>query len=138
MKKLFFILMGGITFAIGTAAVFIPFVPTTPFYLLTTFFWANSSEKLHTYLVNHRYYQKYIQETLVEKKITTKGKVRMFLSMGILFFIPCLIVRDKVMTITLTMVYLAHLLFFTWYFNKEKKTHSFIEKDSLKEAAPED
>lgn len=51
MKKQLFILLGSLMFGLGTLGIFLPFLPTTVFYLLTGFFWIRSSDKL---------YQKYV------------------------------------------------------------------------------
>ncbi|MGH2199139.1 YbaN family protein, partial [Enterococcus faecalis] len=55
------------------------------------------------------YYQKYIHAAFFEKKITRKGTWKLFISMFLLFAIPCLIVRNTLMTTTLAIVCLAHV-----------------------------
>ncbi|KAF1297320.1 DUF454 domain-containing protein [Enterococcus sp. JM4C] len=121
MKKWLFIILGSITFAIGTLGIFLPFLPTTVFYLLTGFFWLRSSEKLHQKFIQSKNYQKYIQETLVEKKITNKGMIKMFLMILIVFAIPGILVNNLVMRITLTIVYVAHVIGLTWYLKGKNK-----------------
>ena len=109
MKKLFFIFLGSCTFALGTLGIFLQLLHTTGFYLLTDFFWMRSSDKLYNKFLASSYYQKYIQEAFFEKKITRKGKWKLFISMFLLFAIPCLIVRNTLMTTTLAIVYLARM-----------------------------
>ncbi|HDT8012565.1 TPA: YbaN family protein [Enterococcus faecalis] len=121
MKKLFFIFLGSCTFALGTLGIFLPLLPTTCFYLLTAFFWMRSSDKLYNKFLASSYYQKYIQEAFFEKKITRKGKWKLFISMFLLFAIPCLIVRNTLMTTTLAIVYLAHVIGLSWYWRPKKK-----------------
>ena len=121
MKKLFFIFLGSCTFALGTLGIFLPLLPTTGFYLLTAFFWMRSSDKLYNKFLASSYYQKYIQEAFFEKKITRKGKWKLFISLFLLFAIPCLIVRNTLMTTTLAIVYLAHVIGLSWYWRPKKK-----------------
>ena len=121
MKKLFFIFLGSCADALGTLGIFLPLLPTTGFYLLTAFFWMRSSDKLYNKFLASSYYQKYIQEAFFEKKITRKGKWKLFISMFLLFAIPCLIVRNTLMTTTLAIVYLAHVIGLSWYWRPKKK-----------------
>ncbi|MGC3394312.1 DUF454 family protein, partial [Enterococcus faecalis] len=91
------------------------------FYLLTAFFWMRSSDKLYNKFLASSYYQKYIQEAFFEKKITRKGKWTLFISMFLLFAIPCLIVRNTLMTTTLAIGYLAHVIGLSWNWRPKKK-----------------
>lgn len=120
MKKGLFVLLGSLTFGLGTLGIFLPFLPTTVFYLLTVFFWIRSSDKLHQKFINSESYQKYVQDALVNKNITTKGMIRMFLMMLIIFLIPGVLVNNVVMRITLAIVYVAHVGGLTWYLKGKK------------------
>lgn len=127
MKRWLYILLGMFTFGLGTLGIFLPFLPTTVFYLLTGFFWLRSSEKLHQKFVQSKSYQKYVQDALIERKITTKGMVRMFLLMFVIFLIPALLVDNLVMRVTLAIVYLAHVIGLSWYLKGKKKISQLPE-----------
>ena len=132
MKKWLFIALGSITFALGTIGIFLPFLPTTVFYLLTGFFWLRSSEKLYQKFIQSKNYQKYIKETLIEKKITNKGMIKMFLMILVIFLIPGILVNNTIMRISLTVVYIAHVIGLTWYLKgKEKKQPKTAELGDL-------
>lgn len=122
MKKILYISLGALTFALGTIGIFVPFLPTTVFYLLTGFFWLRSSEKLYTKFIQSESYRKYVDEPLVKKKMTTKSMVKMFSVIFIIFLIPCLLVDNTIMRVTMAIVYLAHVIFLTWYLKGKKAT----------------
>lgn len=125
--KLLYITLGAITLALGTLGIFLPFLPTTVFYLLTGFFWLRSSEKLHQRFVNSATYKQYVEEPLVKKKITNKGMVRMFAMMAVVFALPGILVDNTPMRICLVLVYVAHVIGLTWYL-RIKKGKVTIEK----------
>lgn len=120
MKKWLFIVLGSLMFGLGTLGIFLPFLPTTVFYLLTGFFWIRSSDKLYQKFVGSESYQKYVQDALVNKNITTKGMIRMFLMMLLVFLIPGLLVNNLLMRMTLAIVYVVHVIGLTWYLKGRK------------------
>lgn len=128
MKKGLYIGLGGLALALGTIGIFVPFLPTTVFYLLTGFFWLRSSEKLHTKFIQSESYHKYVEEPLVKKKMTTKSMIKMFIVMFIVFLIPCVLVDNLVMRVTMGIVYVSHIIFLTWYLKgKRGKTSEVVE-----------
>ncbi|MBO0479161.1 YbaN family protein [Vagococcus fluvialis] len=126
MKKSLFIILGGISFILGTLGLSLPFIPTVPFYMLTSFLWLRSSEKLYNKFVQSTYYQKYIQELIIEKKMTTKGLVKLFAMIFIVFLIPGILVDNLVMKISLVVVYMLHLIFLTLYFKKKERKNMSV------------
>lgn len=115
VKQIVFIVLGCICLALGTVGVFLPILPTTPFFLLTVFFFANSSQKLHDWFVGTKLYKKHLESFVQKKGMTCRTKISILTSvtllMGFGFFmmarkgiwIPCII---------LAAVWLAHLLYF--------------------------
>ena len=73
LKKYLYMGMGFLTFGLGTVGIFLPFLPTTVFYLLTGFFWIHSSDRLHKQFVESEKYKQYIDDPLVKKTSRTKG-----------------------------------------------------------------
>ena len=60
MLRPFLIALGSVSLALGVLGIVLPLLPTTPFLLLSAFCFARSSERLHTYLVNHPVLGEYI------------------------------------------------------------------------------
>lgn len=126
IKKSLFIILGGISFILGTLGLSLPFIPTVLFYMLTSFLWLRSSEKLYNKFVQSTYYQKYIQELIIEKKMTTKGLVKLFAMIFIVFLIPGILVDNLVMRISLVVVYVLHFIFLTLYFKKKERKNMSV------------
>ena len=116
IKKYIFVVLGCICLGLGTVGVFLPILPTTPFYLLTVFFFANSSQKLHDWFLGTKLYQKHLDSFVKQRGMLRSTKISIIftvtLLMGFGFFmmarkgiwIPCVI---------LAIVWLAHILYFT-------------------------
>ncbi len=115
IKKGLFIILGCLCLTLGTVGVFIPILPTTPFYLLTVFFFANSSERLHSWFLGTKVYEKHFASFVRGKGMLVKTKVSIMVTvtllMGFGFFmmfrkeiwVPCVI---------LAIVWMAHVYCF--------------------------
>ena len=55
--------------------IFVPLLPTTPFWLLTCWFYIRSSEKLYNRAMDNRYFGPYIRNYLVDKAIPLRSKI---------------------------------------------------------------
>ncbi|MFC6346365.1 YbaN family protein [Vagococcus carniphilus] len=127
LKKSLFIILGGISFGLGTLGLSLPFIPTVPFYMLTSFLWLRSSEKLYGKFVQSKYYQKYVQEMIINKEMTTKGLVRLFGMILVVFLIPGILVDNLVMRVSLVIVYVLHVIFLTYYFKSKKRKSNKVK-----------
>ena len=115
LKKLIFIILGFLFLALGTIGVFLPILPTTPFYLLTLFFFANSSERLHNWFIGTKLYKKHLESFVEHRGMLLQTKLSIIctvtLLMGFGFFmmarkgiwIPCII---------LAVVWICHIIYF--------------------------
>lgn len=54
MKKITFLLCGHLFLIIGIIGVFLPVLPTTPFLLLSAYFYSKSSARIHNWMMNHK------------------------------------------------------------------------------------
>lgn len=74
--KVFWLIIGFICLVLGTIGVFLPVLPTVPFYLVTTFAFAKSSERLHNWFINTKLYKKNLESFVERKAMTLKTKLR--------------------------------------------------------------
>ena len=117
MKKLVFVALGCICFALGTVGVFLPILPTTPLYLATVFFFANSSEKLHDWFVNTDLYKKHLESFVEKRGMLLKTKLSIICSVTLLMGFGFYMMARKgiwVPCIILAMVWVCHIIYFAF------------------------
>ena len=92
--------------ALGTAGIFLPLVPTTPFLLLAAYLFAKGSRRWHDWLLSHKQLGPYIHAWRNKTGFTASQKARMIISlaltMGIsIYFTPMRSVQFLVASIGL-------------------------------------
>lgn len=117
IKKILFIVLGCICLALGCIGIALPILPTVPFFLVTVFCFANSSQKLHDWFVSTKMYKKHLESFVKKKGMTVQTKATIISSvtllMGFGFFmmfrkaiyIPCII---------LGIVWICHIIYFVF------------------------
>lgn len=81
-KRIVYIILGSLFLILGAIGIFIPLLPTTPFWLLTCWFYVRSSETLYNRAMNNRYFGSYIRNYMVDKAIPLRSK---FISVSIMW-----------------------------------------------------
>ena len=113
LKKAFFVALGCISLALGTIGIALPILPTVPFYLLTAFCFANSSERLHTWFTHTTVYKKYIGSYFRRKGMTRKAKC-LLIGTVTAIMLPGFILMDKVPVgrAIMAVVWVGHIAYF--------------------------
>lgn len=73
--NLFYIVIGFISFGLGTFGIFVPFLPTVPFYLLTSFCFAKGSPRFEKWFKSTKLYKKYLYDFEKDKALSVKSKI---------------------------------------------------------------
>lgn len=81
--KLLYMALGFLSLGLGIIGIVLPLLPTTPFLLLTAFFFARSSEKFHDWLLEHPYFGKTIKDWQETGSINKKAKIAAMFVIGI-------------------------------------------------------
>lgn len=125
IKRMVFIVIGCICLALGAVGIFLPILPTTPFFLATLFFFANSSKRLHDWFVGTGLYKKHLDSFVKKRGMTLSAKLSVIITvtllMGFGFFmmakkgiwIPCIILGT---------VWIAHMVYFVFFVKTIKQS----------------
>ncbi len=93
-KRTLYLVVGHITFAAGMIGLLLPLVPTTPFLLLTAYFYAQASERFYFWLLTNRFWGRDLREFRSKGTLPWKTKafvVSLFVAtfgVTILFIVP--------------------------------------------------
>ena len=70
-----YIVLGTISLVLGTLGIFLPLLPTTPFYLLTAWLYMRGSEKMYRKVMSNKYFGTIVRDFQEDKSISLKTKV---------------------------------------------------------------
>lgn len=117
VKRLFFLVLGCVCLGLGCIGVVLPILPTVPFFLVTVFCFAKSSQRLHSWFVGTQLYQKHLDSFVKKKGMTVQTKVGIMapvtLLMGIGIF---MMLRGGIVipSIILAIVWVCHVIYFVF------------------------
>lgn len=134
MKKVFFVALGCLSLALGVVGIVLPILPTVPFFLLTAFCFAKSSERLHSWFLGTTMYKKYIGSYMERKGMTVRAKLTLIGTVTALMAVGFMMMsRVPVGRIIMGVVWVGHIV----YFGFIVKTISQEESDAAVQKALE-
>ncbi len=116
-KRMLWISIGFISFVLGSIGTILPILPTFPFYLLTAFSFAKSSEKLHNWFINTKLYKNNFEEYALNKGMRMKTKLKilgMLTGLMMIGFIMMAMKSVMIGCILLFFVWFFHVIYFMW------------------------
>ena len=111
-KRIILILTGVVALALGAIGVVLPLLPTTPFLLVAAFAFANSSERLHRWLLAHQMFGPLIDNWRRYGAISRRAKLVSVLSMAailllsVLAAVPAHVILIQALVLTASAVFI--------------------------------
>ena len=115
MKKTIFIILGAVCLGLGTIGVFLPILPTVPFYLATVFFFSQSSDRLHRWFLSTDLYQKHLESYVEKRGMLRKTKAGIICSVSLLMAVGFLMMARKgiwIPCVILAIIWICHIVYF--------------------------
>jgi uncharacterized protein len=101
------IVAGTFSLALGAIGLFLPILPTTPFLLLSAACYMRSSERLHDWLINNRWFGEYIKNYQAGKGIPMKTKIIALSVMWLAIIYSTCFVVDEIMVAQIALLLIA-------------------------------
>ena len=115
LKQIIFLIIGCLSLALGCVGIVLPILPTVPFFLLTVFCFANSSQKLHDWFIGTQMYKKHLESFVQKKGMTVRAKATILTSVTALMAVGFVLMLRKgviVPCVVLAVVWGCHLVYF--------------------------
>ena len=115
LKQIIFLIIGCLSLALGCVGIVLPILPTVPFFLLTVFCFANSSQKLHDWFIGTQMYKKHLESFVQKKGMTVRTKATILTSVTALMAVGFVLLLRKgiiVPCVVLAVVWVCHLVYF--------------------------
>ena len=106
-----FLAIGAISFALGTAGIVLPLLPTVPFYMLTLFCLARGSERFHKMFLESSLYQKTVGAYERDKALTLRTKLSILLSVSTIMAIGAYFSQNMTIALgVMAFVWISHVI----------------------------
>lgn len=106
-----FLTIGAISFALGTAGIVLPLLPTVPFYMLTLFCLARGSERFHKMFLESSLYQKTVAAYERDKALTLRAKLSILVSVSAIMAVGAYFSQDmSIALMVMGIIWVAHVI----------------------------
>lgn len=113
--KIFWVLLGCLSLALGTIGIVLPILPTVPLYMLTLFGFAKSSKRLHDWFLGTGLYKKHLESFVESKAMTRRSKLTIMGTVTLVMAIGFLMMKQvPVGRICISVVWVCHVLYFVF------------------------
>ena len=106
LKQLIFLIIGCLSLALGCVGIVLPILPTVPFFLVTVFCFANSSQ-----------YKKHLDSFVKKKGMTVRTKAGILLPVTLLMAVGFFLMLRKgllVPCVILAVIWACHVIYFAF------------------------
>ena len=125
--RILFICLGFIFVGIGAVGIVVPILPTTPFLLLASFFFAKGSKRFHDWFMSTKLYKKYLESFVKSRAMTLKAKLIILLPVSAMLIVTFIFVNNLHARIALVILFIAKYVYFFTQIRTIKEGEEIVE-----------
>ena len=110
--KIIYVILGFISMGLGIAGSFLPGLPTVPFLLLASFFFARGSERFHGWFTQTRIYKNYLEDFEKNRSMTLKAKIGLLSLSSTMIAFPIFLLKNNYLRLALILVVIFKYYYF--------------------------
>lgn len=110
--RILLIVLGFIFLGVGAVGIVVPILPTTPFLLLASFFFAKGSKRFHDWFLSTKLYKKYLESFVKSRAMTLKGKLTILIPVSCMLIITFILVDNIYARIVLVILFISKYVYF--------------------------
>lgn len=110
--KILYTFLGTLFLGIGLIGIALPILPTTPFLLLTLYFYAKGSKRFHDWFVQTTIYKKYLEDFVQSRAMTRKQKWTLMLFVDAMLLFPLILLDSIYMKLLIVLLIMSKYLYF--------------------------
>ena len=129
--KILFICLGFLFVGIGAVGIVVPILPTTPFLLLASFFFAKGSKRFHDWFMSTKLYKKHLESFVKSRSMTLKSKLTILLPVSAMLIITFIFVNNLHARIILVILFIGKYLYFFTQIKTIKNEELQVNTDKL-------
>lgn len=127
--KIIYIVLAFFFLGLGALGVVLPILPTTPFLLLASYFFAKGSERFHKWFISTKLYRNHLEEFIRTRAMTLKKKLSILLPVSTMLVITAILINNVYARIGISLVmvfkyyyFFAHIATIKQYDNKANRS----------------
>lgn len=131
--RIFLLILGSISLVLGTIGIFLPILPTVPFYMLTTFCYVRGSKRFADWFLNSKLYKNHMGNFVEHRIMTVYGEILLLLFVTALLLVSLWFINKPVMSIVFVVLILCKYLYFVLRITPVGRNEYLRIKESSKE-----
>lgn len=118
--KIIYVILGFVSMGLGIASSFLPGLPTVPFLLLASFFFARGSERFHRWFTQTKIYKNYLEDFEKNRSMTLKAKIGLLCLSSTMIAFPIFFVKNNYLRLVLILVVIFKYYYFIFCIKTSK------------------
>ena len=118
--KIIYVILGFVSMGLGIVGSFLPGLPTVPFLLLASFFFARGSERFHRWFTQTKIYKNYLEDFERNRSMTLKTKIGLLCLSSTMIAFPIFFVKNNYLRLALILVVIFKYYYFIFCIKTSK------------------